>query len=217
MSAYSGSIFATTSGAVAFDSDGGIWGNPFATSLIEIVGRLPMTAEKIGSELKRLTSERTNYRQIPECPKSLSQFEINPCALNQRCIALILIYSDYDETCFNPLPGALHDAARISSALIKQGFSVQVEGNPVRSVYSSVIDEFAYRSKSVEVAFVYSTGHGMEVDGQVYLIPSDYTSKNGMSDLLSRSIRLDDLGACARASECNLTFFGGCRSNPFNL
>ena len=207
--------FGTSSGELAYDTDGVVPGNPFATSLIEVVGRSALTLDELGYEVKRLTSQRTGGLQVPDIPKISVPMQIFPSGSDSRYIALLLVYSDYSQGGFNSLPGALHDAARLSAALVQSGFSIQTETNPLMADIDSILKEFEVRSQSADVTLIYSTGHGVEVDRCVFLLPKDFPLSGGESALASDAIPISRLRDCARAKSLNMTFFAGCRNNPF--
>jgi uncharacterized caspase-like protein len=74
---------------------------------------------------------------------------------------------------------------------------------------------FATRSAKADVALVYTTGHGVDVSGRVYVLPGDYPISRGNEALPTLALGLTDLGLSARAKRCNLVFYAGCRNNPF--
>jgi TPR repeat protein/uncharacterized caspase-like protein len=66
-----------------------------------------------------------------------------------------------------------NDAKLISAELTKLGFSVRTLIDPKRADMMQAVDRFAADSKSADAAVIYFAGHGMELDGQAYLLPSD--------------------------------------------
>lgn len=71
------------------------------------------------------------------------------------------------------------------------------------------------RSREYDVAAIYTTGHGVEIDGTVYLLPGNYPLDSGKAKLNSHAIQLSQLGNAAHAKKMNLVFYGGCRNDPF--
>ena len=69
-------------------------------------------------------------------------------------------------------------------------------------------------AENMKAAVIYTTGHGVEVDNTVYLLPGDYPLAEKNAALPTRALRLADIGAGLRAKRVNLLFYGGCRDNP---
>lgn len=132
-------------------------------------------------------------------------------------MGLVVVFSDYSASGgAKSLPGAARDLSRIGQAFEQAGFETQKVLDPDRAKLQTILREFADRSAVSDVAAVYTTGHGVEVNGAVYLLPGDYPVSQGDTALSQRAIRLTELGAASRARHANLIFYGGCRNNPFN-
>jgi hypothetical protein len=74
---------------------------------------------------------------------------------------------------------------------------------------------FRGRSISSDAAVIYTTGHGVEVGGIVYLIPGDYPLTQGDNALGQRALPLTEISGSLKAKQVNLLFYAGCRDNPF--
>ena len=75
---------------------------------------------------------------------------------------------------------------------------------------------FGARSKNHDAAVIYTTGHGLEVGGTVFLVPGDYPIGERNTALASHALPLPEIAEAAQAKEINLVFYGGCRDNPFD-
>jgi uncharacterized caspase-like protein len=126
----------------------------------------------------------------------------------------VLIVSDYAGAGLAPLGGAAHDERRISAMLGANGFSVVQGVAPDRRSLVDALAGFGRIAASHDVAVIYSTGHGIESNGSVYLIPGDYALKDGWSParLRTHAVSVDRIAAACRASMLNLVFFAGCRT-----
>jgi len=193
-------------------------GNPFASALVDLLAHDTLTFGTFCAELIDLTEQKSSGFQRPEI---LSQIDLGawqflPKPSIERRIALVLVFSDYTISGAPSLPGAKNDLDRISKALVKARFEVQTAIDPDQSKLKSILNEFSERSKVSDVAVLYTTGHGVEVNGIVYLLPGDYPLEYGKSKLNEHAIRLTRIGSVVRASKANLVFYGGCRNNPFD-
>ena len=76
------------------------------------------------------------------------------------------------------------------------------------------LSEFADASANYEVSAIYTTGHGVESNGTVYLIPGDFPVQQGNSALPGHALPLSEIAQASRAKKVNLIFYGGCRDDP---
>ncbi len=210
-------LYASQAGKPTFDQgEGG--GNPFAGALVELLGRDSLAFETFGAELVRLTLLKSNGLQQPDLPDrvDLKAWQFLPKPEAEKRVALVLVYSDYSAAgAAQSLPGAQRDMDRVAGALEKAGFEVWRLLDPDRVKLITALKGFAACSAGSEVALLYTTGHGAEVAGTVYLLPGDYPFSRGVAALKMRALRLTVLGSALRAKRVNLIFYGGCRDNPF--
>ena len=177
-----GLVFATASGGTAIDQDER-GGNPFATALIELSTQPDLTLRVLPTRLRTLTYEKSGHHQATEwkCrPQRTSwRFGLQPGSRTERRSALVLIVSAYPQFPAASLSGAATDERRIAAMLAANGFSVTQGVAPQRRALLGALDTFARQSKDSDVALIYSTGHGIEIDGEVHLVPGDYPFTNG--------------------------------------
>lgn len=210
-------FWGTSSGGKTLDSSGSEMGNPFATSFIELMGSRSLTLGNFGSELQRLTLEKSRDFQRPEIPELVgteAEFLLFPRQESYRYTALVIVYADYHKGGANSLPGARYDAIRVSTALLRAGFDVQTVIDPTPDVFNSTLDEFRPRTIASDVAIIYSTGHGIEVNDIVYLLPGSYPIAQGNHILREEAIQVSSYSKAAVAKQLNLILFAGCRNNP---
>jgi uncharacterized caspase-like protein len=75
--------------------------------------------------------------------------------------------------------------------------------------------EFGTRTRDADVAVVYYAGHGMEVDGNNYLIPTDAMLETD-TDIYDEAFPLDRvLVSLESAKQLRLVILDACRDNPF--
>ena len=191
-------------------------GNPFASALIDLLERPGLTLGALSDEIVSLTEQKSSGFQIPETPSvdgPARETLVRPPARGAHP-ALVLVVADYTAGGAPSLPGAVHDAGRVAAALRSAGFRTMTVIDPTRAAAHAVLEEFAVSSAVAETAIIYTTGHGVDVDGKVYLLPGDYPVKEGNAGLPERAIRLDDVRQRMRARRENLLFYAGCRDDP---
>lgn len=108
-----------------------------------------------------------------------------------------------------------NDALALIDRLRGLGFEV-IEGLDLdRATFGEKLKEFGERSASAEVALFYYAGHGIQVDGQNYLVPVEAQVRSEFEV----SIELYSLGTVLRqmerGSRTNIVFLDACRDNPF--
>src|SRR5262249_52344009 len=75
--------------------------------------------------------------------------------------------------------------------------------------------EFADRAQDADIAIVYYAGHGLEVDGQNYLIPVDARLERD-TDVFDEAFSLDRIMVAVEpAKQLRLVILDACRDNPF--
>jgi len=128
-------------------------------------------------------------------------------------VALVIGNEVYDH--FADLPGAGPGAIAISRAFERLGFAVTLLRNADASTLRSGLEQFAIAAGDAAVSAVYFAGHGLQVDGETYVIPSDARLKNIVLvgfDLIS----LDSLVATMKWTKSpNLLFLDMCGDNAF--
>ena len=209
--------FATQSGGTTMDRDL-LGGNPFASALIELASQPGLTLEKLQPKLRLLTKRLRGNHQHSEWVGTPAvrnwTFDMAPGSGRERRLALVLVVSDYAFAGIPNLAGAAHDERRVSAMLATHGFSVLQGIGPKRAKLVAALAAFRARSKAAEVAVVYATGHGIEMDGQVHLLPADYPFTSGYSRKLlsAHAIAVNRIVGAARAESLNMVFFAGCRT-----
>jgi len=93
--------------------------------------------------------------------------------------------------------------------------SVTLLTNLRKDALVSALREFAARAESADWAVVYYAGHGMEVGGVNYLIPTDARIAADR-EIGFEAVPVDQvLNAAERARKLRLVILDACRDNPF--
>jgi uncharacterized caspase-like protein len=137
-----------------------------------------------------------------------------PIAVTDHRIALVIGNADYVNV--PALPNPARDAALVADALKRSGFeSVTVLTNLRKDALIAGLRDFAARAESADWAVVYYAGHGMEVGGINYLIPTDARIAADR-DIGFEAVPLEQvLNAAERAKKLRLVILDACRDNPF--
>lgn len=134
-------------------------------------------------------------------------------SLAAKHIALVIGNSNYEAV--SPLINPKNDSEDVAAALKKLGFEVLLHQNLNYEGMRRALREFSRKSIGAERAMLFYAGHGIEVEGTNYLIPTDAQLRNDL-DVQYEAIPLDSgLTAVEGANELRLVILDACRNNPF--
>jgi len=135
----------------------------------------------------------------------------------EKRVALVIGNNDYRNV--PRLQKAVNDARTMSEALKQLGFQVLFAENQTRKAFSETMLAFDKVVDKGDTAFFFFAGHGFEINGQNYLLPTDIEAvTQGQEELIrdgafaaERVIsRLQSRGA-----RTSIFVFDACRNNPF--
>ncbi|MBR0904299.1 caspase family protein [Bradyrhizobium liaoningense] len=131
-----------------------------------------------------------------------------------RRVALVIGNSAYKSA--PKLGNPANDATLVGGMFKKAGFdSVDVRLDLSASEMRRMLREFAGRTRDADMAVIYYAGHGIELDGNNYLIPTDATLETD-GDVLDETIPVERaLFAVEPAKQLRLIILDACRDNPF--
>lgn len=129
-------------------------------------------------------------------------------------VALVIGNAAY--RCGPKLSNPITDSDSIAGAFERLGFaSVTRESDLDKAGQDRALKSFTAAAKTADVAVVYYAGHGMEMDGENYLLPVDAE----LTDVLSlgfEATRLSDvMRAVEGARHFRFVILDACRDNPF--
>ena len=132
---------------------------------------------------------------------------------NQQRIALVIGNSAYS---ISPLANPVNDADSMAQVLEKLGFKVIKGKNLTRKQMRNKIREFGNAIKTAEVGLFYFAGHGIQFDGENYLIPIE-SNIQSEDEVIDEAINTN---AVLRKMEyagnpINIVVLDACRNNPF--
>jgi len=135
-------------------------------------------------------------------------------ALAEKRVALVMGNSAYKNV--GRLANPVNDAALVGGMFKKAGFDtvdIKLDLNVVDM--RKALREFGSKVRDADVAVIYYAGHGIELDGTNYLIPTDAALETD-TDVLDEAFPLDRLlFAIEPAKQLRLIVLDACRDNPF--
>ncbi|WP_063683143.1 caspase family protein [Bradyrhizobium stylosanthis] len=132
----------------------------------------------------------------------------------EKRVALVIGNSAYKSA--PRLSNPVNDASLVGGMLKKAGFDqVDIKLDLNAAEMRRALRDFGGRTREADVAVVYYAGHGIELDGTNYLIPTDATLETD-SDVLDETLPLERaLFAVEPARQLRLVILDACRDNPF--
>jgi TPR repeat protein len=136
-----------------------------------------------------------------------------PGAVADTRVALVVGNSSYAHG--GRLPNPANDAAAVAEALRKVGFNVTSRQDLGKVEFEQALKAFTRDAAGADVAVVYYAGHGMEMGGTNYLIPTDAVLAAD-SDVDFEAVPLDlVLRSVDGAKRIKVVILDACRNNPF--
>ena len=135
-------------------------------------------------------------------------------AAPERRLALIIGNTKYQ---MKPLVNPVNDAHTMEAVLKDLSFSTEVVLDTTnKAQMARKIVEFAGRIGEGDTALLYYSGHGVQVSGENYLVPTDFRGADEI-DLTSDSYPLRDAlrRLAGSAGAFKFVFLDACRDNPF--
>ena len=135
-------------------------------------------------------------------------------ALGAVRVALVIGNGSYSYTA--PLPNPPNDARAVADKLAGLGFEVFAGVDLDQQGMRSLTRDFARALTDAEVGLVFYAGHGLQVNGENYLLPVDAALEHP-SDLAFESLSLTDLmGQVEDAGRTSIVILDACRNNPLS-
>jgi uncharacterized caspase-like protein len=148
---------------------------------------------------------------------ALAQLVAPTDASAEARLALVIGQSSYRSV--PELPNAANDAKGMAELLGNAGFTVTAAPNLAQNEMRQAISDFAGKvsaSGADTVALVFYAGHGLQIDGENYLVPVDLDPKRE-ADIPLQGVRLNDLlnTLGALPTRARILMLDACRNNPF--
>jgi hypothetical protein len=136
-------------------------------------------------------------------------------AFAAKRVALVMGNSAYQNV--TRLANPANDSEAMSAIFKKAGFDVvELKRDLNINGMRRALRDFSDNVRDADVAIVYYAGHGIEVEGNNYLIPVDAVLERDI-DAFDEAIPLDRiLTVIEPAKQLRLVILDACRDNPFN-
>ena len=117
------------------------------------------------------------------------------------------------------LPNPANDARAVTQLLTDSGFEVSTAADLSQGQMREAVSDFAGKvaAKGADtVALVFYAGHGLQIDGENFLVPVDIDPKRE-ADIPIQAVRLNDIlnTLTSVPSKMRILMLDACRNNPF--
>lgn len=137
-------------------------------------------------------------------------------ALAEDRWALVLAVSDYSDNSIPDLENTVNDGRTMASVLNQMGFQVYYAENATKQSFDDTVEQILSEQSDSALGMFYFAGHGLQVGGSNYALPSDI-SISDKDSLEQRSIDIG--GVISRLAETNVqnlvVVLDACRNSPF--
>ncbi len=131
-----------------------------------------------------------------------------------RRVALVIGNGAYQNV--QQLPNPTRDASDMAAKLTELGFDVVLGVDLDMARFGDTLREFSRRIEGADVGLMFYAGHGLQVDGENFLIPID-AQIEATSDLQFQAVKLDSLlSVIERQSKLSIVLLDACRNNPLS-
>jgi uncharacterized caspase-like protein len=135
----------------------------------------------------------------------------------EKRVALVIGNNDYKNV--PKLQKAVNDARTMGDTLKQLGFNVMVAENQNRQAFSETLLAFDRAVEPGDTAFFFYAGHGFEIAGQNFLLPTDVpAATEGQEELVrDASVLADRIIERMQNKKVRtaILVFDACRNNPF--
>jgi hypothetical protein len=126
-------------------------------------------------------------------------------------IALVIGNSKYEQ--LSSLENPKNDANAVAQKFKDMGYQTYLILDGTDKAIKRELKLFSGQSEKAKVSVIYYAGHGAQVDGENYILPTDLELPNSETDIKISSIKVDDV-INAIKSKTKIIFLDACRDNP---
>lgn len=140
---------------------------------------------------------------------------VNTATANQRRLALVIGNNAYANA---PLQNPINDARLIDETLRELGFEVIKGENLTRPEMQAAVESFGQKLGVGGIGLFYYAGHGVQVNGRNYLVPTGFGRIKSLQDAESELLNAEEvLKTMAAKQGLNIMILDACRNLPAKL
>src|SRR5579863_4337380 len=138
----------------------------------------------------------------------------SPTANTGRRVALVIGNRAYPR---KPLVNSVNDARDLGALLQDQlGFRTTVKTDLNQEGMVRAVEDFLSQVQAGDIALFYYAGHGMQIDGENLLLPTDFDATDDIAAMIHAYQANQISGRLqARGARMAIVILDACRDNPF--
>jgi hypothetical protein len=141
--------------------------------------------------------------------------EQNPVAQAHSRLAIVIGNSDYASTRIDDLANAKNDAVKLADSLTRLKFDVLLGTNLSADGFEKLFQEADKKLPAASAVLIFYSGHGLQLQGQNYLLPTDTPDPDSLDAVVARAVKLNDVIArYSNRDRQTFIFLDACRNNP---
>lgn len=130
-------------------------------------------------------------------------------------LAIVIGNSDYQSARLQHLPNAVNDATKLSESLKRLNFDVLTGTDLSSDGFAKLFGEADSRLAAASAVLIFYAGHGVQLQGENYLLPVDTPDPKTLGELTAGAVKLNDVIArFSRRERQTFIFLDACRNNP---
>jgi TPR repeat protein len=133
-------------------------------------------------------------------------------ALAETRVAFVVGNAAYEHA--GNLANPVNDATDVATLLERLNFDVVLGVDLTEDEFGNKLAEFANKLQTADVALFYYAGHGIQYEGENYLIPVDAALENDIR-VRRETMSLEEVVDQMQGTRVRLVFIDACRNNPF--
>jgi uncharacterized caspase-like protein len=154
----------------------------------------------------------TEFRAPPTSGQRAHDAARAPWSARNERVALVIGISEYRWA--RKLTNPVRDRS-VEAALKDLGFDVMMETDRTERRLRAALDDFAAEYRDAEVVLVFFAGHGVQIGGRNFLLPTDAQTAS-IAALRQSALALDDVFArVAAVAPRRIILLDACRNDPF--
>jgi hypothetical protein len=141
--------------------------------------------------------------------------EEQPTAEPRNRLAIVIGNSNYQSPRLDRLANAANDARKLSDSLKRLNFEVLSQTDLTADGFRKLLADAERKLPNVTAVLIFYAGHGIQLQGENYLLPIDTPDPDSVDKLTSRAIRLNEvISRFASRDRQTFIFLDACRNNP---
>lgn len=130
-------------------------------------------------------------------------------------LAIVIGNSNYQSARLQHLTNAVHDATQLSEGLKRLNFDVLTGLDLSSDGFAKLFDRAESKLASASAVVIFYAGHGVQLQGENYLLPVDTPDPETLERLTVGAVRLNDVIArFSNRERQTFIFLDACRNNP---